>query len=71
MPTLTEISQQQKDREEDALRIEFAKAALTGLLAGKLYLADMTSGIPTHIGNAQEAFHYADAMIAAMKAPRK
>jgi hypothetical protein len=33
MPTLTEISQQQKDSEEGVLHVEFAMAALNGFLS--------------------------------------
>ena len=65
MPTLTEISQQQKDREESALRIEFAKAALTGFLSNSYTsLRDLAEV-------ARASWEQADAMIEAMKAARK
>jgi hypothetical protein len=69
--TLTEIAQAQKDKEaaseQAELRKEFAKAALTGLLAGNLYY----NGEQTYIGNAREALAYADAMLEAMKSSGK
>jgi hypothetical protein len=65
MPTLTEISQQQKDSEEGVLHVEFAMAALNGFLSNpNISMQDLAE-------IARASWEQADAMIEAMKARRK